>query len=138
VAIVIDYLKLLHVLASHCHEHEWLSEAQLARLLGVDIVHVRAIIDGDLKLLQWSRPDADGDIRAGNYEVTTFMRTISTPAVGKTSPPMTEFVWYYQAMASKSEWISRHEDTESAKEACEQHARRAMGWINKKNAPEEM
>lgn len=69
------------------------------------------------KLLTWSEPDANGDIRAGSFIVEMINR--------HSAGVMTTF---YQAMSSERASISRHADQEAAKLACEIHARKMLGW----------
>lgn len=66
-------------------------------------------------LLTWSEPDAEGDIKAGSY-------TVEKSAHWKnTSVPI------YQALLPR-EHIKTCADPEAAKAACEQHARKMLGW----------
>lgn len=69
------------------------------------------------KLLQWSEPDFDGDIRTGNYIIRRC--TMSVTGVMTT---------LYRAMTSNLEPISRHVSLDYAKLACENHARKMLGW----------
>jgi len=68
-------------------------------------------------LLTWSDPDFDGDIRTGNYIIRRC--TMSVTGVMTT---------LYRAMTSNLEPISRHVSLDYAKLACENHARKMLGW----------
>ena len=74
------------------------------------------------KLLTWSEPDADGDIRAGNY----IIRRCTMSVTGVTTTIYRAMT--YGARNGAATPLSRHVNLDAAKLACENHARKMLGW----------
>lgn len=68
------------------------------------------------KLLTWSEPDEHGDIRAGDFTIEKSLHWHSRETM------------YTSLLPSERQSIGRFTDIDAAKLACENHARKMLGW----------